>query len=614
VQLWIPYIFPPEFRNVRGAHFLNIYARLRPGVSQAEAQAEMDSLAAQLESENPQVNRGHGANVVPLREDLVRKIQPALLLLLGAVGFVLLIACANVANLLLAHGARRQKELAIRAAVGAGRFRLVRQLITESLLLAMMGGALAVVLALWAMDAVRGIIPPDIPVIGLREFGLDFKLLLFLFGTSVATGILFGVAPALLGTGIDLNDSLKEGGRSSATSRRASWVRNGLVVTEVALSVILLAGAGLMVRTIVSLQQVQPGFRPQGVLTMGLSLPTRRYSEPHQQAAFYRQLLENIRAVPGVESAGVISFLPLSEQDARTDIEIEGRESNPDEPTRAHHRFVSPDYFKTLGIPLLEGRFLRESDTREAPAVVLINHAAAGRYWPGDHPVGRRLRHVGTDEWREIVGVVGDVKHWGLDSAVKPEMYLPVEQLPLPYPRTNIILRGRPNTDPIVLAAALKSEVRRLDSDLSAGQVRSLEEVINVWYAPRRFLLILLAAFAGIAVSLAAVGLYGVLAFSVAQRTHEIGVRRALGAQSADIFGLVIGRGISLVVVGLGLGVAGALALTRFMASVLFQVKPTDPVTFFGVGIVLLVVALLACYLPARRATRVDPMTALRYE
>jgi putative ABC transport system permease protein len=609
-DLWIPWTFPANFVNVRGAHFVNVYARMKPGVTLQQAQAEMDGIATQLEQENPNVNRGHGVNLVPLREQLVGDVRKPLLALFGAVSFVLLIACLNVANLLLARGVARRREFAVRSALGAGRGRLIRQLLMESLLLAGAAGGTGLLLAVWGIEALKAILPQGLMVIGLDEFGLEMPVLFFLLGISVVTILLFGLMPAMKVAGVDLNETLKESGRAVTGALAHRRLRGGLVVVEVALSLVLLAGAGLMIRTFVSLYNVKPGFDAQNVLTFQLGLVANRYPDPLKRADFYRQLTEEIRALPGVTAAGAISHLPMSGQDSRTGVGIEGRESNPDEPKRMHHRVVTPEYFQTMRIPLLEGRALSERDTRDAPPVLLVNAAAARRFWPGGSPTGSRVQLGGTEVWREVVGVVGDVKHWGLDANVNPEMYLPIAQTPTGF--MNVVVRAR--GEPAALMETVRGVVRRFDKQLPAGRMRTMDDVMATWLSPRRFVFVLLGVFAGVALVLAGVGLYGLMNQLVAQRAHEIGIRMALGAQKRDVMELVVSNGMRLALLGLAVGLAGGLALTQFLGKLLYGVQPTDPITFVAVAMLLGAVALLACWIPARRATRVDPMVALRYE
>jgi putative ABC transport system permease protein len=619
IELWIPYPQTPELSQIRGAHFINVYARLKPGVSLQQAQAGMETLAANLEKQYPDINRGHSANVVSLREDLVGQVRPSLYVLTVGVGFVLLIACSNVANLLLSRGVARQKEMAIRSALGAGRTRMVRQLLTESVLLAFVAGVVGCLLAVWGVDGLRLLVPRELGVPGLQDIPLDTTVLGYLVALSVLTGIVFGLVPAVYASRTELNETLKEGTRSGTAGTGHQRLRRALVVAEFSLSLILLIGAGLMVRTFLRLSEVQPGFRSENVVTMPVALPRTRYREPQKQAEFFERLLAKLRALPGVEAAGGISDLPLSGQDNRTGIAIENAPPNPQEPTRAHHRKVTPGYFQTMRIPLVEGRFLNEADNATAPLVLLFNHAAAQRYFPNESSLGHRIRLGGTQEWREIVGVVGDVRHWGLDSKINPEMYLPEAQTPVGW--MNLMIRSNAGME--TLAPALRAQVQSLDKDLPVGHIATMDEVIATSIAPQRFYVLLLGVFAGLALALAGVGIYSVMAYAVNQRTQEIGIRMTLGAQPREVLRLVLRQGLVLALVGVAIGIVGAMGITRllqqFVARELasfvgFGVEPTDPATFAGVSLLLIAVALLACYLPARRAAQVDPMVAIRYE
>jgi putative ABC transport system permease protein len=623
IQLWVPFVYSPQLKQVRGAHFLNVYARLKPGVTLQQSQAAMETIAANLEKQYPDINRGHSANVVPLREQLVGEIRPALLVLSVAVGLVQLIACGNVANLLLSRGIARQKEIAVRSSLGAGRWRVIRQLLTESMLLSLLAGALGWLIAVWGVEGLRVVVPHGVQVLGLEDFHVDGTVLAYLLALTVLTGIVFGLVPALKSSRTNLNETLKEGVRSGTSGAGHRRLRNALVILEFSLSLILLAGAGLMVRTFLRLQEVQPGFRPENVVAMPISLPRNRYREPQQQAAFMEALENKLRALPGVESVGAISHVPLTGQDSRTGIAIEDAPPNPSEPTRAHHRVVLPGYFETLRIPLIEGRFVTDADTATAPLVLVFNQTAARRYFPNQSAVGKRIRLGGTQEWRTIVGVAGDVRHWGLDANVNPEMYLPEAQAPWGW--TSFVIRS--TSDLATLAPALREQVRSLDKDLPIGKIATMEDVISVSISPRRFYLVLLSVFAALAVGLAGVGIYSVIGYGVTQRTREFGIRMTLGARPEEILRLVMREGLKLALIGVVGGVLGALAATRVlqhflgtlaagrvMGQFLFQVEPTDPITFASVSLLLIMVGMLACYLPARRATRVDPMVALRYE
>jgi len=608
VDLYTPLALTPEQRNNRSRHYLAVIARLKPQTNFEQAQAEVVGIAKRLEQQYPDMNRNKSARLVSLHQQVVGKARSGLLTLLGAVGFVLLIACANVANLLLARGAARRKEMAIRAALGAGRRRVVRQLLTESLLLAASAGALAMLLAVWGVDLLRTILPGDLP--RADEISVDFRVFGFTLAVSLLTGILFGLVPALQGSRADLNETLKEGGRGSGGGH--DRFRGLLVVAEVALALVLLIGSGLMLRSFVRLMGVDPGIDPQNVLTMDISLPRGKY-EPQRQAAFFRQLLERARALPGVQSAAAVYPLPLSGMEEGTNFRIEGRPPAAPNSRTAGPRWVSPDYFKALKIQLLKGRVFNEGDGAETPPVLVINEAMARQYWPDEDPIGSRLAFNGRDNqpiWREIVGVVKDVRHTALDTESRPQIYFPFTQ----FPSSFMTLVARTDDDPLKLVAAMRGQVQAIDKDRPISNVHTMEELMARSLSQRRFNLLLLAIFAGVALLLAAVGIYGVMSYSVEQRTHEIGVRVALGARTGDVLRLLLGQGMKLVAAGVAIGLAAAFALTRLISNLLFGVRPTDPATFAAIAILLAGVALAACYVPARRATKVDPMVALRCE
>jgi putative ABC transport system permease protein len=612
-ELWVPYPFPPNFGQVRAAHFLFAFARLKQGVSFEQASAGMATLSAQILQQNPEPwNEGHAAKVVPLREELTGDIRPMLLVLLGAVGFVVLIACANVANLLLARGAARAREVSIRSALGAGRARLIRQLLVESMLLSFTAGGLGVLLALWSTDAMKLMIPRNMMTVGLDDFGISGPVLWFTLGLCVATSLLFGLLPALQATRLNLSDALKAGGRPATSTRARRRLRGALVVAEVALSVVLLAGAGLMVRTLVELYSVSPGFRAENLLTAGVVVPRSRYGDDARIAQFYQNALARVRSIPGVLGAAAVSHLPLSGQDSRTGVAPDGTERRPDEPPRRmHHRQVSVGYFETMGIPLLEGRLLNEFDSADSKRVMVINQAAARRFWGEQSAVGHFVVVGGREETRwEIVGVVGNTRHWGLGREANPEMYIPIAKQPTPF----MTLVVRTAGDPLGFTASVREQIRAMDAQLPISAPLAGADLIAQSESQRSFFLTLMAAFAGLALLLAGLGIYAVMAYNVAQRRQEFGVRLALGAQGRDIRGMVIGEGARLALAGVLLGTAGALALTHLLKNLLYEVTATDPMTFAAVPVVLALVAFAACALPARRAAKVDPMVALRYE
>jgi putative ABC transport system permease protein len=596
----------------RGAHYFETIARLKPQVSIQQAQADVETIMAGLARQYPDTNAHRGAVVMPELDRLVGNVRPALLVLFGAVGCVLLIACVNVANLLLGRATSREKEIAIRSALGAGRLRVLRQLLTEAVLLSLLGGALGLLLAIWGTDLLLGLTPENVP--RLQAVHVDGAVLGFTMGISLLTGLVFGLLPALHLSKLDLAEPLKESGRSSTDSARSKQLRSVLVVGEVALALMPLVGSGLLIQSFLRLQRVNPGFNPRHVLTFNLGLPDARYNTV-QQAAFFRQILERVRALPGIRSASAVVPLPLSEDRVRTSFEIEGRPVPKSEEPLTEYCSVASDYFRTMQIPLFEGRDFTEGDDMKALAVVIVNQKFAQRFFPNQNPLGKRIKPgISATEsdrvMREIVGVVGDVKHHGLGVESDPEVYVPEEQIPF----DGMALVLRTDADPRGVTAAVRGEVKSLDKDLPLYDVKPLDQYLSASVAQPRFNTLLLAVFAGVALILAAVGLYGVMSYSVAQRIHEIGIRLALGAQQKDVMKLVVGQGLVLTLGGVVIGLAGALALTRLLTALLFGVSATDPITFGSVTVLLSAVGLAACYLPARRAMRVDPMVALRYE
>ena len=614
VELYIPAVLGKH----RGGHNYRVIARLKPGVSLPQAQAQMNTIAARLQQQYPEHQAGMGTSVVSLSEQVVGKVRMALLIMLGAVGFVLLIACANVANLLLARTAERDREFAIRAALGASRSRIVRQLLGENLLLALVGGALGVLLAFWGVEALVALSPFDFP--RLHETHVDARVLGFSFMLSIATGFVFGLAPALRLSSPNLNNSLKEGGRSASEGIRHRRVRGFLIISEIALSLVLLVGAGLLIRSFIRLQETSLGFDPARVLTVQLSLPGARYGERAQAAPFYEQLLQRALSLPGVQSVGLTNYLPLSGSDSGTSFNIEGRPPLPrGEFLEAAPRWISSEYFRAMGITIRRGRALSEQDIASERHVALINETMARRFWPGEDPIGKRITMESPEKpaWHEIVGIVADVRHTSLDTESEPEMYYPYlfpsEADSSPWTSMYLVVRANRNDLP-GLAAALRREVLAVDKDQPVYNVASMTQLMSASVSQRRFNMQLVGFFAAVALALAAVGLYGVMSYAVTQRTHEIGIRMALGARRQDVMKLVVRNGMTLALVGVALGLTGAFGLTRLMGSLLFGVTATDALTFVTVPLCLITVALVACYIPARRATKVDPLVALRYE
>jgi putative ABC transport system permease protein len=606
VDLYLPIAFTPELMNNRGGDFLMVIARLKPGVSLQQASADMSAIARRLTEQYPQTNTDKGVRLAPLHQQTVGKARTALLVLLGAVGFVLLIACANVANLLLARAAGRQKEMAIRAALGASRWRVVRQLLTESLLLAISGGAAGLLLAWWGVELLLSIAPDNLP--RAHDIRIDSRVAGFTLLVSLLTGILFGLLPALQASKTNLSVTLKEGGREAAGLLRRR-LRGLLVVSEVALAFVLLIGAGLLIRSFARLTEVDPGFDPRGVLTMDIALPFTKYRDG-RSLAFFQQTLERVRALPGAEAAATVSSLPLSGAPGSLTFGIEGRPSPTEQSFNAGMHIISPDFFKTFRVPLIKGRLLAESDGAKAPPVVVVNESLARNYFANEDPLGKRITN--GDETREIVGVVGDVKHSALDEEAKREMYFPMAQRR--FPPIFMTLAVRISGDPMQMVAAVRGQVWAVDKDIPISNIETMERLMAKSVAPRRFNLLLLGAFALVGLALAGVGLYGVMSYMVTQRAREIGVRMALGAQTGDVLRLVIGEGMKLALIGAALGLGGALGLTRLLKTLLFGVSATDPLTFIVIAAVLIIVALLACWIPARRAARMDPLVSLRVE
>jgi putative ABC transport system permease protein len=607
-ELWLPLDFDDPEMKIRAAHFLRPIGLLKNGVTLEQARAETDLIARRLEEQYAETNAGWSLTLVPLQEQVVGGVRTSLWVLLGAVGFVLLIACANVSNLMLARAAARRRELALRAALGASRWRVARQQLTENVLLSLAGGALGLLLAAWGVDLLAALGAGDIP--RAREIGVDGRVLAFTAALSVLTGLAFGLLPALRASRSDLNEVLKDAGRGTSGPGRGR-VRAALVVSEIALSLVLLAGAGLLVKSLISLLSVNPGFDPANVLTLRINLARARYARPEQAAAFFSDLQRRVAGLPGVEAAGMISELPLSGQPNDMYFYVAGRPpQTADQKVTADYRRVNQDYFRAMRIPVLRGRDFTEQEVAGNAQVVVINETLARQFFPDEDPLGKRLViDFGKQEQFEIVGVAGDVLHRSLDGGVYQMMYAPT----LRIGGTNLVVRTS-SADPLALAAAVRGEVAAIDRDQPVSAVRAMREVVSGSVAQQRFRTLLLATFAGVALLLAGVGIYGVIAYSVTHRTHEIGIRMALGAGAGDILKMVVGQGMALALAGVAVGLLAALALTRVLSSLLFGVTATDAVTFAAVSLLIAAVALLACLVPARRATKVDPMVALRYE
>ena len=607
-DVWMPLAITDEQRQRHGNLNLAVIGRLKPGVAPLQGETELRAIQENL----PLGTIGYTLNVVPLHQQMVGNIRKPLLVLLATVALVLLIACANIANLLLARATSRQKEIAIRAALGAARRRIVGQLLTESLLLSLVGGAIGLLLAVWGNSLLVSIIPREVPRI--EDTGVDARMLLFTFAISVMTGVVFGLVPALQASRVDLNQSLKDGGRDTSAGVGQNRLRSLLVVSEVAIALVLLIGATLLMRSFVRLLDVEPGFNPEKVLTMEVQLadlPPSRYESQDEQVKFFEQLFTRLQSLPGVENAGGVLSLPLSGASESTEIILEEQTATPaGQRPEADYTVVTPTYFTTLQIPLLQGRQFSAHDKKDAPLVIMINDILAARLWPGQDPIGRRLRVGFEKEPREVIGVVGSIKQMALDAQTRPAMYMPHAQAA----NNRLTVLVRTTGEPLAMAAAVREQVRAIDKDVPVTHVQTMETVLGASVAQARFSMLLVALFAALALILSTVGIYGVMAYSVSRRAHEIGVRMALGAGAAQVLKLVLKHGMSLAVAGIGVGLLGAFAVTRLMASLLFGISAKDPLTFASGAAFLTVVALIACYIPARRATKVDPLIALRNE
>jgi putative ABC transport system permease protein len=609
--LYAPLVFDAAVASDRGTRSWGVLGRLQAGVSFAAAQKRMTDLGLRQAQQYPKEDAGDTVELQPFEEAAVEDARPLLIILIGVVGFVLLIACANVASLLMARSAGRQKEMAIRAALGASRWRLGRQLLTESLVLSLAGGVLGLLPALWGIDLVGSFGLDSMP--DPSQVTINGGVLIFSLVLSVATGLLFGIAPARQAWKTDLNDTLKAVATSQVRGPRQR-MRSALVIAEVAMTMVLLAGAGLMLQTFLRLRSAYPGYDSHGVMTMRVALADRQYATPEKQAAFFGEVVRRVRDLPGVRLAGACDELPASDNIHGAGLRFADRpEPKPSDLPIALRDDATPDYFSAMHIPLVRGRYFRESDQKASPLVAIVDEWTAKKYWPNDEPVGKRIKLGSKDPWLEIVGVVGTVKRpvlAFLGHGEIAQVYLPFEQ----YARPAASIAVRADGDPKALVPALRNVVHDVDADQPVFQMQTLEEALATGMAPQRLAALLLSGFAAVALLLAMIGIYGVVAYSAAQRTREIGLRKALGATPADVLKLVLGQGVVLMLIGVGIGLAGALALTRVMSSLLYGVRPTDPPTFVCVSLLLGGAVLLASYIPARRAMNVDPMVALRYE
>jgi predicted permease len=618
VNVWVPEAFTAEELRNRGGHYLTVFARLKPGVSLSQANADIHTITARIAHDYPDEAGRLSGYIVPLRDELAGEIRRPLILLLGAVGFVLLIACANIASLLLSRTAGRQKEIALRSALGAGRGRIVRQLLTESMVLAGAGGLLGIFCAVWSFAFLRQLIPESMAL--TTKLSLDWQMLSYTVLISLATGIFFGLLPALRASRLNLNEALKQGSGRGSVGPGSNRLRNVLVTSEVALTLVLLIGASLLLQTFFSLRRQYAALDASHVLTLRTQLPRSKYPETPQRSAFYNQVLDRVQTLPGVTAAGYTTTIPLVWKGGTSGFYPEGRSVAEAKASGLSfdscHRQISAGYLKTMGIPILRGRSFDDTDNEQSMPVAIVNETMAREYWPGQDALGKRFKVGDPDEqvpWLTIVGVAGDVHQMGADVPVKAEMYFPYRQGSSRFyaPRDLVI---RTSLDPLSFVAAVRREIRAVDADQPVSNIRTMDDVLSKEIAPRRIAMTLLMTFAGLALLLASIGIYGVLSYFVAQSTPEIGVRLALGAQQSDVLKLVVSRGMKLALAGLAIGLVAAFLLTRLMTSLLFGVSATDATTFVGVSGLLLAVALLACYIPARRATKVDPLVALRYE
>ncbi len=610
-QLWVPIAFSQEEASQRGNHFLEVIARLKPGITLKQAQAEMETIAARLAGAYPVYNMRRGAVVVPLHEQVVGDIKPALLVLLGSVGFVLLIACANVANLLLARAAVRQKEIALRLAIGASRARLTRQFLTESVLLAIFGAGFGLLLAFAGIRILRTFIPSTISQV--QTINIDGTVLIFTVLVAVLTGIAFGLAPAIHGSHLNLNDTLKEGSRDSTGGIKGHRARALLVIGEVAISFVLLIAAGLLINSFLHLRKLDLGFRPDHLLTMKVDLSEVKYPDRERRAAFFDEVIRRVRTLPGVQSAAVAGNLPLTYNGDSMTISVEGLpDPPPDQQPDVIYRVIGPAYFRTMGIPIVRGRDFTDEDKADSKDVVIISEKTAQHFWPGQDPIGKRLKPGSSRSngpWREVIGIVKDVHQNDLIAAPKMEMYLDYRQLKS-IPANALVVRT--SIEPMSIARSVRNTIWSVDKDQSVADIDTMEHIVAQAVARQRFSMLLLGFFATIALLLASIGIYGVISYSVAQRTREIGIRIALGARRADVLKMTIKEALKLVGMGMMIGLVVALLLTRVIATLLYGISASDPSTFVAISLVLLVVAIVASYVPALRATKVDPVVALR--
>lgn len=596
----------------RDSRHLRAIARLKPGVTIEQAQGELSVIAQRLEQTHPLTNKDYGIAVVSITDEITGSIRATLLMVFGAVFFVLLVACANVANLLLARATVRHKEITIRSAIGAGRSQLIRQLLTESLLLAMLGGALGLLMATWGTSVVAATGARINPM--FQDVHLDMRCLAFTVGVSILTGLIFGLAPALQVSKPNLSESLKEAGRGSGPAANRNRLRSVLVISEIAMTLVLLVCAGLLIRTVIRLQNVDTGFNAKNILAMNIGLPAIKYPKPEDVIAFNKKIGERIAALPGVKAVGTTSVLPLSDNFDGRGLAVEDHPKPPGEEISVDLYVTTPGYLQAMEVPLLKGRLITEQDLKDSTNVALINRTMAEQLWPNQDPLGKRIKFPGSEKrpqpWREIVGVVTDVSQYALDKKAPMQIYLPHTQFPTSF--NSIVVKT--DSDPTTMIGAIRREIQAVDKDQAVFNVTTLEQLMGDSIRIRKFFMLLLLVFAGLALLLAAVGIYGVMSYVASQRTYEIGIRMALGAQTRDVLKLIIGNGMTLALIGVVAGLGGAVVLTRLLSSLLFGVSTTDAATFISVSVGLILVALLACYIPARRATKVDPLVALRYE